>query len=298
MNIKEIFKVLEEKKETENKLQELTSQYENNLKNYLIEYFNGEIPKHLPINKNQFISVYSKSFNLYKGETGKISWTAKGSLVSVKDGVVTNGYSEKTLFQGEYEALPLNLRHNNVENAKQLTKPIFPLISKHYNGSDFGAPAYKLAENEDLGIILVWRKAGVSYIDRMSLSSSTESGLELLTKKNSHRVANKIKEFLNKPSLDEKLKTTLEKLTQFGSTHINVTIGGKLNEKIILEYTNFIEDLFGVGTTDNIVNNIKSQKDKLKNLKTQEVQYQIEEKKVIKESISEEITINGSAFKI
>lgn len=300
MEVKDIFKILEEKEATEKKLHELTQQYYTELKNYLSEYFKGEIPRHLPLNKNQFITINkNKSFTLYKGDSGKISWTANGSLVTVKDGIITNGHAQKTLFQGQYEALPLNLRHNTPENAAQLTQPVFPLIAKLYNGNEFGAPAYLLAENTDLGIMLIWRKSGVSYIDRMTHSLGTESGLELLAKKGSSKMVMKVNEFLEKPYLDEKLKKVLETFVRVGCTYTNVTQGGKLSEKIIIEHTNFIEDLFGVGTTDNIVSNIKGQKEKLKNLKDQPVGIKAEETKPIKEpKPPEEMIMNGIKYKI
>jgi hypothetical protein len=301
MKIEQVFTLYEDKKAAEKKVQELNKQYQDSLQNYMTEYFNGKIPHHLPISKNQFISIHSNNFVLAKGEKGKIFWTATGSLVTVKDGQVTYGHAKKTIYQGEFEAMPENLRNNTLENAKYLSTPVFPIVPQNYGGVGYANYGFELARNEELALLLVWRKAGTSYIDRGTGSLAAQSSLQILedarsSLKHEQRSANR-QAFIERQNLQPESVNLVKKVDR--SRYVEIVEGGKLNKDVILKYDNIINDVFGDGAVNTIVTKMLEQSNKLKSIKNQGVTEIVkEETKVVPPGDIEEFMLNGKKWKV
>lgn len=269
MEIKDVYSLFEQKEEAILQANKIKKQFEDTLKQYIEQYFNGNIPDNIPISKNQFITVMSNSFKLHKGESGNIYWTVTGNVRTVKDGDSTYGHSQKTLYQAQYEAMPLALKNLTLTEAKQNSLPLFPIVSQHYNGRSFSNYAYLLAQDDSLGLMLLWRKAGTGYIDRMSGSTSTPSALQLLVQSKIDMRKDDIMEAINKKVELGKAKDMALRAHRLGYTEI--VEGGKLTKDVILQNAEVINGIFGADTVNNIVTIMESKTKKAKDLKEDQV---------------------------
>lgn len=260
MNPEKIFAISVMVKDLQKELTQKQASYREELNKYIVDYFKGNVPKVFALSKNQFITgINERNFELQHGSSG-IYWIVKGYLATVKDGSIKYGHSLKTLYQGEYEAMSQDLKSHTLEAAKQLTKPIFPIVPRVYHGVDFANIGYELARNEDLGIILIWRKAAIAYVDRSVGSLSSESELQILSL-NNYSVKVEVKKniiTLEKDTQDELVKKWM---TQILSKNMRISIhsGGRLNKAVILKYSKSINEIFGTRTVSNIIENIEKQ---------------------------------------
>lgn len=287
MNLLEIFTINEKVKNLQEEVKKTQISYREELKKYILNYFNGNIPNVLALSKNQFLTgITERSFDLKCSESG-IFWVVTGHLATVKDSSITYGHSLKTLYQGEYEVMPEELKNHTLEDAKTLTQPIFPIVPRVYHGVDYANIGYELARNENFGVILVWRKAATAYIDRSSGSKTSESELQILP----------IKPYSTNPDIRKNI-SILENNTQNETVKdwtkimlsnyrkISIHIGGRLKKDLILEYTQSINQIFGVGTVSNIVMNIEKQSSRKKikkNNENQEIITPLKEKQMIED---------------
>lgn len=262
MNIKDIYELNNKKIKLEKELSEINYKLKQDIKNYFLNYFNGEIPKYLPIGKNQFISVDLSKFSIEKGQSGKIYWKTYGTLVSVKDGKVTYGHSYKEVYQGEYEALSLEQKNNTLEKAKEATESIFNIIPQIYDGIEYANYGYELARNEELGLFLVWRKAGTAYIDRSRGSVGAKSSLELIKMKvnteTNYKQIDKIKKRIEDIYLSAESHKLLNNFTKNMSKNMDIAEGGRLSKKVILNHERIIDEIFGLDTAKNIVEKMEN----------------------------------------
>lgn len=258
MNPAEIFAIHEKATALEKELAQTQAEYRNKLNEYIKDYFKGNIPNVLALTKNQFITgIHSKSFELRSGENG-IYWVVTGYVTTVKDGIVKHGYSTKTLYQGEYEVMPKELKSHTLDTAKQLSLPVFPIVERYYGGADFANIGYELARNENLGILLVWRKGASAYVDRSSKNISSESELQVLPiQKTSAQTNENLKVFIENTQ-DEAI-LNIAKRIQRKFISVAIHTGGRLKKEIILQHANTINELFGHGTVSKIVTNIEKQ---------------------------------------
>lgn len=269
MKIQDVFAIYEEKEEAAKQAIQLRQKYDVSLQQYMEQYFNGTIPPDLPVSKNQFISILSNSFKIHKGESGNIYWTATGNVRTVKDGSVSYGHSQKTLYQAEYEAMPLALRKLTVLEAKNDSNPLFPIVNQNYNGTSYANYGYLLAQNEDLGLLLVWRKAGSAYIDRMRGSASAPSSLQLLVKSKTHARKNEIIDSIENEITSDSAKNMALRAHSLG--HAEIVEGGKLTKDVIVKNADVINGIFGADTVNNIVTIMESKTKKAKELKEEQV---------------------------
>jgi hypothetical protein len=255
----------------EEALNERKKALEQQKKDYIKEYFSKfgtEDLSALAISTNTFVE--NPKFFIRENESGKISWIARGSRTTVKDGKVTYGHAQEELWQGQWEALPEGLRKLTIEDAKENTKPGFSMSPAIFAGVDFAAPAYILHENED-GLQLVWRKSGTAYTGRFSGSSASSSGLQILYAKkheNFRQSGEKAREAWNK--ISEAYHTVTGKKIQFVTTHTGLTEGGRLSVGLLEKEESKIDLIFGSGTTQGIIEKLKLQQEN-KNKKKKEL---------------------------
>lgn len=287
-------------------LNEKNLKYKTELNSFLQNYFNGVIPKELPISKNQFISVNSGDFKIEKDNNNQLYWKTSGRLITVKDGQSTYGHSEKELYQGEYEKFSKEFKNYSVKDAEELTKPIFKIVSRYHNGADYANYGYQLCENKDLDIILIWRKGATAYINRGQTVTS-ETTLQIMAnyshiKKDDYNSKyEKFSKFSEDNNLSLKTKKDLEDLLFHSSRYITLSEGGRLSKNVISDNSKIINELFGLNATNNILTNLDSHlkrkkinKDLIKNKKN------VTEEKPAIQSISEtkEFEYNGVKIKV
>lgn len=257
-NIDDIFQLQSETEELKNRLSDNQRQLKTDLTDFLANYFGGKIPANLPLSKTQFISLSGAgSFNLAQDEHHHTYWVASGNLITIKDGGITYGHSVKELFQGQYEKFSPELKGYTLEQARELSKPVFNIISRDYGGVGYSNIGYELARNDELEIFLVWRKAGMAYVDRMSGSMAASSELQILPfdkrpeKNREQYMAHYEEQFQGNAQLTK----ILDELKHHAklSTHFILHEGGKLNRNLIVENSKTINALFGNKATSEIV---------------------------------------------
>jgi hypothetical protein len=239
-------------------------------KEYISAYFkkNGiEDYRTLPISHNTFISY--ADFFIRQNEEGKIFWIARGKRTTIKDGEVTYGHAQEEFWQGQWEALPEGIKNLTIEQAKENSKPTFPMSPAIFRGVDFSAPAYILHENDD-GFKLVWRKAGTAYINRMDGSASSNSGLQILySKKSADSLKGSEQEKLAWEKIREACKVATGKEIRYVNTYFKLTEGGRLSVGLLEKEEKNIDLIFGQGVTQEIIEKLKLQQaNKTKTKKT------------------------------
>lgn len=243
----------------------LIQQKKDYIKNYFAQYSIEGI-KELPISHNIFIS--HPDFFIRENEDGKISWIARGSRTTIKDGQATYGHAKDEFWQGQWEALPDGVKKLTIEQAKEKSKSVFAMSPSIFRGTDFSAQAYILYENED-GFQLVWRKAGTAYINRMSGSASANSGLQILFNQQ-HTDFRRDSEKERKAW--EKISDAYHKATgkncRFSTCYASLTEGGRLSVGLLEKEKHNIDLIFGNGVTQEVIGKLKlHQANKTKNKK-------------------------------
>jgi hypothetical protein len=306
--LNDIFELQQQTEELRAQLHQNQMQLKNELGEFISDYFGGKIPRYLPLSKSQFISLSdAKSFRLALNENDEAYWIASGYLVSVKDGGVVQGHSVKELFQAQYDKFSPEMKHYTIEQAKILSKPVFNIISRDYGGVNYSNIGYELARNDELEIFLVWRKAGMAYVDRMNGSMAASSELQILPfdkrpeKNREQYLAHYQEQFQNNAQLSQ----IMEELKHNAklSSHFILHEGGKLNRNLILEHSKTINALFGNKTTSEIVLKLEDhgKKKKVSDLKEMPAISENSQKEVqnnSNQSSDEFIEVNGQRFRI
>lgn len=306
--LNDIFELQQQTENLKTQLYKNQMQLKNELGEFISDYFGGKIPRYLPLSKSQFISLSdAKSFRLALNESNEAYWIASGYLVSVKDGGVVQGHSTKELFQAQYEKFNPEMKLYTIEQAKALSKPVFNIISRDYGGVNYSNIGYELARNDELEIFLVWRKAGMAYVDRMSGSMAASSELQILPfdkrpeKNREQYLAHYQEQFQNNPQLSQIMKE-LKYDSRLASQFI-LHEGGKLNRTLILEHSKIINALFGNKATSEIVLKLEEhgKKKKVSDLKTMPAILENPQQENDNNSINapaEFIEVNGQKFRI
>ena len=241
-------------------LKEKKKDYQKNLESFLMEYFKGKIPSVLPLSKNQFIRVNHNNFKIVKGEQGKLYWKVIGGLVTVKDGKVTYGHSEKELYQGEYEKFSVAFKKYTIEDAKNLTKAVFPIANRYHNGCDFANYGYKIFENKELELILIWRKGANAYINR-GHSLTAESKLQVLSNFDNqmsvYQKSEKFSKYFKENAISPETQKILEGFLRNSFHNITISEGGRLSKKTILSNTKIINEMFGSNAVNDIISKLE-----------------------------------------
>ena len=206
--------------------------------------------KNLPVNAKTFIS--SPKFNLKKSEKGNVFWVATGNRITIKDGKKIYGNSIDELWQGQFEALPPAIKNLTIEEACVKAKPLFEMTPSIFKGVDFAAPGYVLHVDPESQWQLIWRKAGMAYIDRFTKGQPASSGLQILYLGKDNDLYKSWDEF------SKKLEQAIGK-SHYRSEHINLTEGGRLSIGLIEKETNKIDTIFGAGTANTIIEKLKLQ---------------------------------------
>ncbi len=233
---------------TEKELKNLRIQREEMTKNLVSEYFAGNIPKEIALNKKQFLTHPVFSFQT---TGGKVHWVATGFPMTLKNGRFIHGVSKKNIFQGEYEAYPKELKELTREKALELGKPVFNILPAVKFGCDHSAQAYELAVNEDLGIILAWRQSGAAYIDRSSGTQTANAKLQLLRL---DRMPKKEME----DTVPEKYRAMVKGANHY--SYCDVPSSGRLKTELIVENKELVETLFGEEAYYDILNKLDRKK--------------------------------------
>lgn len=307
--LNEIFDLQQQTEELKVQLHNNQIQLKNEITEFISDYFGGKIPRYLPLSKSQFISLSdARSFRLALNENQEAYWIASGYLVSVKDGGVVQGHSVKELFQAQYEKFSPEMKHYTIEQAKVLSKPVFNIISRDYGGVNYSNIGYELARNDELEIFLVWRKAGMAYVDRMNGSMAASSELQILPfdkrpeKNREQYMAHYQEQFQNNPQLSKILEEL--KLHAKLSKHFILHEGGKLNRNLILEHSKTINALFGNKATSEIVLKLEDhgKKKKISALKDMPIlpdsRQEENQSKSTESARAEFIELNGQKFRI
>ena len=294
-----IFEKNQQIEKLQKELSLLQKEYKIDLEDYLKEYFNGEIPKVLPLSKNQFITdLRANSFSLAEDARGNVYWIARSYLATVRDGQVTYGHSHKEIYQGTYEKYSPQLKAHTIKNAIELTTPAFPVVSRDFQGVAYANIGYELARNEDLGIILVWRKGATAYIDRSTGSVTSQASLQVIALNGQYKKIRpqNLKNYQNNPTNTPEVNKVLRGIEV--SMHVvDIHEGGRLNKEVILKNTDTINTLFGSGTTTKIVQKVE-QHNKRKSLSKEIRETQEEVQTPSVSPSSEEIVVGGRILRI
>jgi len=272
--------ILKEQVELDARKKALAQQKNDYIKAYF-DKFGIEDLRTLPMSHNIFISY--ADFFIRENENGKISWIARGKRTTIKDGQVTFGHAVEEFWQGQWEALPEGIQKLTIEQAKENSKSGFPMSPAIFRGVDFSAPAYILYENDD-GFQLVWRKAGTAYINRMSGSASSNSGLQILYAKK-HESSRQYNEEARKAwsNISDAYNQATGKNAQYSTTHAYLVEGGRLSVGLLEKEEAKIDLIFGGGITQSIIEKLKIQQaNKTKNKKV------LKGGEEVKESVSED----------
>lgn len=301
--MQKLYDLNNEIQQLEIQLREKKKDYQNNLESFLTQYFNGEIPSILPLSKNQFIRINKNNFKIVKGEQGQLYWKVIGRLVTVKDGQATYGNSEKELYQGEYEKFSVAFKKYTIEDAKNMTKSVFPIAHRYHNGCDFANYGYQLFENKELELILIWRKGANAYVNR-GHTVTAESRLQVLSnfdhQMRTYQKSEKFSKYFKENAISPETQKLLEGFLRNNSHDITLSEGGRLSKKTILNNAKTINEIFGANAVNDIISKLEHH---LKVKKVDESQISDKPKEMKnstqhKHKDSKEVILNGIKLKV